>query len=92
LCFCFIIINQVLIDTYEFWETSFRSLQENHRIQEVSKIQPKEREYVLLCLTHLLQLQSFRANFVQRMMNENNNNIKLKVLNSFNKSVQLIGG
>jgi DNA-binding ferritin-like protein (Dps family) len=32
------------------------------------------------------------ANFADRLMNENNENIKQEVLNSFNKSVQLIGG
>ncbi len=32
------------------------------------------------------------ANFANRMMNENNKNIKQEILNSFNKSVQLLGG
>jgi hypothetical protein len=32
------------------------------------------------------------ANFANRMINENNEIIKQEVLNSFNKSVQLIGG
>jgi len=32
------------------------------------------------------------VNFANRVMNENNKNIKQEVLNSFNKSVQLIGG
>jgi transposase InsO family protein len=32
------------------------------------------------------------ANFANRLMNENDENIEQKVLNSFNKSVQLIGG
>ena len=32
------------------------------------------------------------ANFANRLMNENNENIKQEALNSFNKSVQLIGG
>jgi hypothetical protein len=32
------------------------------------------------------------ANFANRLMNENNENTKQEVLNSFNKSVQLIGG
>lgn len=32
------------------------------------------------------------AKFANRLMNENNENIKQEVLNSFNKSVQLIGG
>ena len=31
------------------------------------------------------------ANFANRLMNENNENIKQEVLNSFNKSVQFIG-
>ena len=32
------------------------------------------------------------ANFANRLMSENNENIKQKVLKSFNESVQLIGG
>ncbi len=32
------------------------------------------------------------ANFANRLMNDNDENIKQEVLNSFNKSVQLIGG
>jgi hypothetical protein len=32
------------------------------------------------------------ANIANRLMDENNENIKQEVLNSFDKSVQLIGG
>jgi transposase InsO family protein len=39
-----------------------------------------------------LDLSGDTANFADRLMNENGENIKQEVLNSFNKSVQLIGG
>jgi len=73
------------------WNEYYRSLSSDmHQAAQVSE----ELSRVSACVDTGLALDKSAdtANFANRLMNENNGTIKQEVLNSFNKSVQLIGG
>ena len=61
-----------------------------HQTAQVSE----ELSRVSTCADTCLALDKSKdtANFANRLMNENNKNIKQEVLNYFNKSIQLIAG
>jgi hypothetical protein len=73
------------------WNEYYMSLSSDmHQAAQVSE----DLSGVSVCVDTGLALDKSRdtANFANRLMNKNGGNIKQEVLNSFDKSVQLIGG
>jgi len=73
------------------WNEYYQSLSsDTHQTAQVSE----KLSRVSACVDTGLALDKSgdTANFADRLMNENDENITPEVLNSFNKSVQLIGG
>ena len=73
------------------WNEYYKSLSSDmHQPAQVSEELSRVSDRVDTGLA--LDKSGDTANFANRLMNDNNENIKQEVLNSFNKSVQLIGG